>query len=91
MPDRYRVTLTPDGQGYGILDRKEYDYCGLPGDDGQVLELRWKIRSAAEAWLRQCYLTWQAWEGNGQGIPPKGWRPLPPKPSPWDRGIRYYS
>ena len=91
--DRYRITLTPDGQKFGILDREQYDYCGLPDEDGNVKRLEWVLRPAAEAWLQMCYRMWQAWEGNGQGTPPKGWRPHPPEPagSPFDRGARFYN
>ena len=89
--DRYWVTLTRDGQGFGILDRSVYDYCGLPDEDGTIVPLQWPIRSAAEAWLQQCYRTWQTWEGNGAGTPPKRWRPKPPEPSPFDRGFQFYN
>lgn len=90
--DRYRVTLTRNGQRFGILDTVEYDYCSLTADDGTSLPLEWHTKPAAEAWLHQCYRTWNAWEGNGEGTPPRQWRRRPPPDeSPFDRGVRFYS
>lgn len=89
--DRYRVTPTMDASGYGILDRESYDYCGLPDENGRPRTLVWKTKGSAEAWLNQCYRTWSAWEGNGKGSAPKGWRPRRPAPSPFDRGHRFYN
>jgi hypothetical protein len=82
--DRYRITLTRDGRKFAILDREAYEYCALPADDGTLLPLEWPIRPAAEAWLQQCYRTWQTWEGNGAGRAPKGWRPHRPELSPFE-------
>lgn len=82
--DRYRVVLTRNGQRFGILDREEYDYCGLATDDGLV-PLEWRTKPAAEAWLHKCYRIWQMWERDGAGTPPKGWRPHQLRPSPFDR------
>jgi hypothetical protein len=81
--DRYRVALTPDASSFGILDRDSYGYCGLPDKSGEVRELHFTARPAAEAWLASCYRLWQSWEGNGEGRPPKKWRPLPPDVSPF--------
>jgi hypothetical protein len=89
--DRYRITLTRDGQRFGILDREQYDYCSLKADDGTVLPLEWHTRPAAEAWLQDCFRIWNSWENNGEGQPPKNWRRRPPEPSPFDRGMRFYS
>lgn len=89
--DRYRVTLTRDGRKFGILDCELYDYCALVDDGGRVHPLEWGMREAAEAWLNQCFRTWKAWEGNGQGRAPSRWRPKPPELSPWDRGFQYYN
>lgn len=93
--NRYRVTLTPDGQMFGILDREQYDWCGLPDEDGNVQRLEWKAKPSAEAWLQMCYRLWQIWESDGggktAGTPPKGWRPRPPETSPFDRGFRFYN
>jgi hypothetical protein len=89
--DRYRVTITPSADGFVILDRERYDFCGLPDENGRVQPLKWKTRGLAEAWLDQCYRTWSQWEGNGEGTPPKGWRPRPPQVSPFDRGHRFYN
>lgn len=89
--DRYRIVLTRDGQNFGILDRERYEYCGLPDEDGKILALEWPIRAGAEAWLNQCYRLWRAWEGNGAGTAPKGWRPRPPETSPFDRGFEFYN
>lgn len=91
MPmDRYRITLTRDGQKFGILDRVKYDYCGLPDEDGKILPLEWATRHSAESWLQKCYRIWQTWEGTADGPPPEGWRPRPPEPSPFDRGFQFY-
>jgi hypothetical protein len=91
MPNRYRVTLTRDGQRFGILDREVYDYCGLQVEDGTILALEWATRGSAEAWLQKCYRLWQTWEGDGAGTVPKGWRPRPPETSPFDRGFEFYN
>ncbi|WP_031106322.1 hypothetical protein [Streptomyces sp. NRRL S-146] len=77
--NRYRIVLTRDGQRFGILDREQYEYCSLRDEDGEVHKLEWRTRPAAEAWLQRCYRTWQTWEGNGEGQPPKDWRPLSAK------------
>jgi hypothetical protein len=84
--NRYRVTLTPDGRKFGILDRELYDYCGIPDGDGAVIPLEWTIKPAAEAWLQRCYRLWQAWEDNGAGVPPRKWRPRPEAVSPFNHG-----
>lgn len=91
--DRYRVTLTPDGRVYGILDRDRYEYCGLPDEAGQVKPLEFPIRESAERWLSLCYRQWRAWEGipKKRADVPLRWRPLPPEPSPFDQGVQFYS
>jgi hypothetical protein len=88
--DRYRIVLTRDGRKFGILDREQYDYCALQSEDGTVHPLEWHTRPAAESWLQQCYRLWKAWEDNGAGIAPKGWRPGG-RLSPFDPGIRFYN
>ncbi|MEW2498348.1 hypothetical protein AB0942_33170 [Streptomyces nodosus] len=89
--DRYRVTTTPDGRRVGILDMELMGWCTLPDGHGNMIPLEWRARPAAEAWLYQCYRTWNAWEGNGEGIPPKNWRRRLWEPSPFDRGMQFYS
>lgn len=91
--DRYRVTLLPGGQAYGILDRDSYDYCGLPDENGRAVPLEWPLKESAEAWLSLCYRRWRAWEGEPKRRPlvPLRWRPLPAATSPWDRGWQFYN
>jgi len=89
--DRYRITLTPEGARFGILDREQYDYCGLPDEDGRAKRLEFKLKPEAEHWLTTCYRTWEAWEKTGEGEPPEGWRPAPAEVSPFDRGWQYYN
>jgi hypothetical protein len=89
--DRYRVTPAMDADGFMILDRESYDFCGLPDENGRVRPLQWTTRGSAEAWLNQCYRSWAQWEGNGKGTAPKGWRPRRPETSPFDRGHRFYN
>jgi hypothetical protein len=89
--DRYRIVLTRDGQKFGILDREQYDYCALQDENGTPQPLEWQTRAGAEAWLHQCFRTWNEWEGNGAGTPPQGWRRRPPEPSPFDRGYQFYN
>lgn len=84
--DRYRVTTTPDGRKFGILDRDTYDYCGLPDENGTVKPLEWELREGAEAWLSLCYRRWRVWEGEPKrrAEVPLRWRPHPPQPSPFE-------
>lgn len=89
--DRYRITLTPEGTAFAILDREQYDFCGLPDEDGRPKRLEFKLRPEAEHWLHTCYEMWRAWEKDRAGTPPEGWRPAPPEPSPFDRGYQYYN
>lgn len=91
--DRYRVTLTPAGQRFGILDTDQYDYCGLPDENGRTVQLEWDDKEDAERWLSMCYRRWRAWEGtkrDGERVPLR-WRPLPAETSPFDRGYQYYN
>jgi hypothetical protein len=91
--DRYRVTLTPDGSLYGILDRDQYDYCGLPDENGRPKRLEFAERESAERWLGLCYRRWQMWEIDQKQREqvPLRWRPLPPSNSPFDRGYQFYN
>jgi hypothetical protein len=90
--DRYRVTLKPDGQRFGILDTDQYDYCALKDDKGAVVPLEWHTKPAAEAWLSLCYRRWRVWEGTKDAARvPLRWRPLPAKASPFDRGYEFYN
>lgn len=87
--DRYRVTLTRDATKFGILDRDQYDYCGLPDEQGRVRPLEWETREGAERWLSMCYRRWAMWEGDRskaglRKLVPLRWRPHPPQPSPFD-------
>ena len=88
--DRYRVVLTPDGAHFGILDREQYDYCGFPDESGRAERLTFKFKEDAQLWLTRCYRAWEQWEAAKKGTPPKGWRPKPPEPSPFDEGLRIY-
>ena len=89
--DRYRVVLTPEGTAFGILDREQYDYCGFPDEGGRSKRLEFKLKPEAEEWLQSCYIAWWAWEKDGAGTPPDGWRPAKPEPSPFDRGFQFYN
>ncbi|WP_367575292.1 hypothetical protein [Streptomyces griseoaurantiacus] len=82
--DRYRVTLTPDGRVFGILDRDQYEFCGLPDEEGRPKRLEFPAREAAERWLNLCYRRWRAWEGEPKRreLVPLRWRPLPAEPPP---------
>lgn len=90
--DRYRVTLNPDGQQFGILDTDQYDYCGFPDEKGRAVQLQWDHKSDAERWLNLCYRYWRAWEGTKDAARvPLRWRPHPPQASPFDRGFQFYN
>jgi hypothetical protein len=91
--DRYRVTLTPDGRVFGILDRDQYDYCALPDENGRPKRLEFALRESAESWLNLCYRRWRAWEGEPKRREqvPLRWRPLPAQTSPFDPGVQHYN
>lgn len=89
--DRYHIALTRDGRKFGIIDRERYEYCALRDESGAVHPLEWISRASAQGWLQNCFRIWQAWEKNGEGEPPKRWRPHPaPIVSPFDRGMKFY-
>lgn len=93
MHERY--TPWPVPGGYAVLDWQRMELCGLPkevqtpkGPRMLSVQLQWRRKVQAEAWLRTCYQVWARWEKDGAGKPPKGWRPRR-APSPYDNGLPF--